>query len=147
MRKTIPLCLIGTALSLLATSASAESITMTFEQALDLDTGTIIVTDIIPGESTGADVWIAYNADRVDHAVVFPALGSVDVEMAFITNTSCSSVTSEDVAGLTFSSEPIDQALSTNNCVVVRTDQGVLFKLGGAIESESTVTINYTQVQ
>ena len=82
MHKTIQLCLIGTALSLLAASTSADSITMTFEQTLDLDTGTISDANIIPGEPTGADVVISYHADRVEHAVVFPAGDAV--EIAFV---------------------------------------------------------------
>ena len=144
MCKTIQQFLIAITLSLLAASASADSITMTFEQTLDLDTGIISDGDIIPGEPTGADVLISYNADRVDHAVVFPAGDAV--EMAFVVGILCSNVISADVAGLTFTSEPIDQSLSTNNCVVVRTGQGVLFKLGGAVESAESVTFNYTQM-
>ena len=122
MFKTIQLCLIGTALSLLAAAATADLITMTFEQTLDLDTGTISDAYVIPDEPTGADVLITYNADRVEHAVVFPAGDAV--EMAFLTDVRCSNVFPADVAGIIFTSEPIDQALSTNNSVVVRSDQG-----------------------
>ena len=74
MCRVLQLCLIGTALSLFTTIASAESITMTFEQNLDLDSGTVIGSDGIPWESSGADVWISYNADRAEHAVVLPVI-------------------------------------------------------------------------
>jgi len=138
--KTVQLSLIGTVLSLFAASASADSITMAFEQKLDLDTGIVSDAYIVPDEPNRADVVISYNADRVEHVVVFPA--NDVVEMAFVTDVLCINVIPADVAGLTFTSEPIDQPLSTNNCVVVRTDEGVLFKLGGATESGMNVTFD-----
>ena len=140
--KTLQLYLIGTALSLLATSTTADSITMTFEQTLDLDTGIVSDVSIVPGEQTGADVVISYNADRAEHAVVFP-VGEV-VEMAFVAGVLCVDVLSADGTGMIFTSEPIDQVLSTSNCVVVRTDQGALFKLGGVSESGMIVTFDST---
>ena len=54
MCRALQRCLIGTALSLSATIAAADAITITFEQTLDLDTGTIGDLDILPDESTGA---------------------------------------------------------------------------------------------
>ena len=144
MCRTVQQFLIATTLSLLATSATAESITMAFEQTLDLDTGTVSDMEIIPDEPTGADVVISYNADRVDHAVVFPVSGAV--EMVFVADVLCTNLFPTDMTGMTFTSEPIDQALSTNNCVVVRTDQGLLYKLGGVVESDEFITFNYTQM-
>ncbi len=45
-------------------------------QALDLDTGDVLNTDVgIATKSRGEDVRFAYNADRIPHAVVFPELG------------------------------------------------------------------------
>lgn len=63
--------------------------------------------------------------------------------MAFVLDIPCVNVIPVDVDALTFTSEPIDKALSTNNCVVVRSDQGVVFKLGGATESGMRVTFDY----
>jgi hypothetical protein len=90
---------------------------------------------------TGADVQLAYNADRTPHPVVFPV--GEGVELAFVASVGFDGISSSDVANLAFSTEPIDLPFSANDCVVIRTDQGMVFKLGNATESGMSITFNY----
>jgi hypothetical protein len=121
---------------------------MGFElQALELDSGAVLdvtVADI--GEPSGADVRFAYNADRTPHAVVVPA-STEGVELAFVDEVAYDGVTAADVAGLSFSTEPVDLPFEAQDTVVVRTDTGAVFKIGNAVESGFSVTFNYAQLQ
>ena len=125
----------------------ADSATLAFEtQTLDLDTGTTTEQsiDLLDGIE-GEDVRIAYNADRIPHAV----LTTIDegVTLAFINGVAYDSVTSANVAGLSFSSEVVDQPLQESDTVVVKTDSGAIFKLGNAVESDAGVTFSYELLQ
>jgi len=135
--------LLVTSLSLVGASAlAAETITMEVTQYLDLDAGAVLdraPEDIL--EPADADIELAYHADRAPHAVVFP-IGEGS-ELAFVADTAFDGVTADDVANLTFSSEGIDLPFSANVCVVIRTGQGVVYKLGNASESGNSVTFNY----
>ena len=135
--------LVGCAFMVSAPAMAAESATLEMEsQVFDLDTGTAI--DASPGDVialTGADVQLAYNADRTPHAVVVPV--TEGVEMSFVAGVGFDGVSSADVSNLVFSSEPTDLPFSPEHCVVIRTDQGALFKIGNAAESGSSVTFNY----
>jgi len=128
-------------------TSAAEIVTMEVEtQFLDLDSGS--VAEQSPEDVTapaGADVALAYNADRTPHAVVFPV--GEGVEMAYVANVPFDGVSSSDIANLSFSVEPTDLAFSPNDCVVIRTDQSVIFKLGNAVESGFSSTFNYEQIQ
>ena len=111
-------------------------------QVLDLDAGA--VADALTEDLTapaGADVQLAYNADRIPHAVVLPV--GEGVELAFVAGVGFDGISSADVASLVFSTEPIDLPFSANDCVVIRTDQGTVFKLGNATESGMSITFNY----
>ena len=138
-----PIILLGYALMVSAPAMAAEIITMQVEsQALDLDAGTIV--DALTGDlttPTGADVRLAYNADRTPHAVVLPA--GEGVEVSFVAGVGFDGISASDVANLVFSTEPIDLPFSANDCVVIRTDQGAVFKLGNATESGMSITFNY----
>jgi hypothetical protein len=131
----------------LSQATETVSVTLVMEtQALDLDTGAVLDTDIgIPTEPTGEDVTFAYNADRTPHAVVFPV--AEGVTLAFVYDMAFDGVTPESVADLTFSSEPVDAPFSASDTVVVRTSEGAVFKLGNAIESGLSLTFNYAQLQ
>lgn len=114
-------------------------------QVLDLDTGSVIEQS--PGElrePAGADVTLAYNADRSPHAVVFPV--GATVEMAYVANVGFDGVSAADIPNLVFSSEPTDLPFSASDCVVIRTDAGAIFKLGNAVENGMSVTFNYGQL-
>ncbi len=135
--------LLGYALMVSAPAMAAEIITMEVEsQVLDLDAGTVAdaLTDDLT-TPTGADVQLAYNADRTPHVVVFPV--GEGVELAFVASVGFDGISSSDVSNLAFSTEPIDLPFSANDCVVIRTDQGVFFKLGNATESGMSITFNY----
>ncbi len=138
-----PIILLGYALMISAPAMAAEIITMEVEsQVLDLDTGTVVdalTEDLMP--PTGADVQLAYNADRTPHAVIFPVGNGV--ELAFVAGVGFDGISSSDVASLAFSTEPIDMPFSANDCVVIRTDQGTVFKLGNATENGMSITFNY----
>ena len=138
-----PIILLGYALMVSAPAMAAEIITMEVEsQVLDLDAGTIAdaLTEDLTAP-TGADVQLAYNADRTPHAVVFPV--GEGVELAFVASVGFDGISASDVANLAFSTEPIDLPFSANDCVVIRTDQGAVFKLGNATESGMSITFNY----
>ncbi len=80
----IPTILLGFTIVVFAPAMAAEIITMEVEsQALDLDAGTVadaLTEDLMV--PTGADVQLAYNADRTPHVVVFPV--GEGVELAFV---------------------------------------------------------------
>ena len=130
-----------------ADASAADVVTLEVEtQFLDLDSGSVVEQS--PEDVTapaGADVELAYNADRTPHAVVFPVGGGV--EMAYVANVPFDSVSSSDIASLSFSSESTDFPFSAINCVVILTDQGAFVKLGNAVESGSSVTFHYEQIQ
>ena len=130
-----------------AQAAGVAFATLTVEnQALDFDTATVL--DARPAEldvQAGADVRLAYNADRTPHAVVVPALEGV--ELAFLDNVVFDGVSPADIAGLSFSVQFVDLPLGMTDTVVVRTDSGAVFKLGNAVEGDLSVSFNYAQLQ
>ena len=116
--------------------------TLAFEaEALDLDTGTVIDTALVD-EADGTDIRIAYNALRLDAAVVVPG-ATEGVELAFVKGVPFGSVTTDSLAGLVFSPYGVDEPFSPFDTVVVRTDTGAVFKLGNASESDTEVTFDY----
>jgi hypothetical protein len=124
-------------------AVAIESVVLNIDsQALDLDSGTIVERSPAGDGGAGSDIKLAYNADRSVHAVVFPA--SAGVELAVVPGVAFDGVSSDDVAGLVFSSEPVDVPFSADNCVVIRTDLGAVYKLGNAVESGASVTFNYS---
>lgn len=139
----VTIALIGVALS---GQAMAASETLEFEtQGLDLDTGTVV--EATPGqvvEANQADFFISYNADVVPHAVLIPA--TEHVEMAFLSGVAFSDVTVDSISGLTFTADTVDEPLGQYDTVILRTDTGSVFKLGNAVEGESSVTVSYEQL-
>ena len=127
-------------------ATAAETVTMNMaSQVLDLDTGTVATAAPTgPDGSAGADLRLAYNADRTPHAVVVPV--GDGVEIAFLADVGYDGVTSADLPSLTFSAAPPDASFSADDCVVVRTDQDAYFKLGNATENGLSITFNYEQL-
>lgn len=139
-----PIILLGYALVFSTPATAAEIITMEVEsQVLDLDSGTVIdaLAEGLTTTPAGADMQLAYNTDRTPHVVVFPV--SEGVELAFVASVGFDGISSSDVSSLAFSTEPIDLPFSANDCVVIRTDQGTVFKLGNATESGMSIAFNY----
>jgi hypothetical protein len=130
-----------------ARSGVADLATLEFEvDTLNLDAGAIIAQDPAEIDGTeGADVRVAYNADRFTHSVV--VLAGETSSMAFLAGTSYESVTAADMPSLSFSTDVVNQPLEAYDTVVVKTDSGAVFKLGNAIEEETAVTIDYAQLQ
>ena len=139
----VTIALIGVMLSV---QAMASSETLDFEtQGLDLDTGTVVeVTSGKVVEANQADFFIAYNADVVPHAVLIPA--TEHAEMAFLSDVAFPDVTVDSISGLTFTAAIVDEPLGENDTVILRTDTGTVFKLGNAVEGETSVTVSYEQL-
>ena len=116
-------------------------------QVFDLDSAAVL--DSTPGmleTPAGGDVRFAYNPDRIIHIVAFPA--AEGVELAFVDEVAFEAVSAANVAGLTFSSVPIDLPLEASDTVVLRTDTGAIFKIGNAVENSlAVVTFNYERIQ
>jgi len=131
---------------MLSGQAMAVSETLEFEtQGLDLDTGTVV--EATPGqvvEANQADFFISYNADVVPHAVLIPT--TEHVEMAFLSGVAFPDVTVDNIIGLTFTADTVDEPLGQYDTVILRTDTGLVFKLGNAVESETSVTVSYEQL-
>ena len=110
-------------------------------QLLDLDAATV-VDSVIEGLTVpaGADVRLAYNADRTPHAVAVPMTEGVG--MSFVASVGFDGISSADIPNLVFSTEPTDLPFSPDHCIVIRTDQGAVFKLGNATETDMSVTFN-----
>ena len=143
------LTVVGAALLFFLTvgpAPAATPATLEFEtQELDLETGTILQLDdpaALPGESSDGDIHFAYNADRTPHCVVMQNQ-SAGAAVAFLNATAFEAVAYDDVAGLTFTSEIVDQPFGSDDTVVVRTAAGNYYKVGHASESATAVTFDY----
>ena len=140
---------VGTFL-ILFSSVQAQEITIATlefsEHAYDLDANAVVAR--LPGElplADGADIQLAYNAERIPHAVVVGV--SEGVELAFLDEMIFDAIGPDDVAGMTFSAEAFDAPWEPYDTVVVRTESGAVFKIGNAVESEFSVTFNCSQLQ
>lgn len=119
--------------------------TLAYEtQGLDLDSGTVIGAALPGGEE--ADIRFAYNASRSPSAVIIPE-PIEGVELAYLWDVVFDGVTAESAAGLTFSADAVDISLVAADTILVRTDTGTVFKLGNAIESETGVTFDYSELE
>jgi hypothetical protein len=129
------------------TQVLADSATLEFEtQVLDLDTGTVTEqTPDLRSSTEGVDILIGYHADRTPHAVVITA--GEGVTFAVMNGVSYDSVTAGDVAGLGFSAEIIDHSIEATDTVVVKTDEGAVFKLGNTVEDDTAATFSYELLQ
>ena len=127
--------------------AMAASVTLEFEtQGLNLKTGTVV--KLIPEtveETTTADISIAYNADVTPHAVLM--LRQPGIEMAILKDVAIGQVKADSIAKLSFTAKSIDQPLKQSNTVVLRTADGSVYKIGDVVESKTSVTFNYEQLQ
>ena len=123
-----------------AQANEVTTVTMGFEsQLLDLETGAVVdSSDLV--DPSDADLRLAYNALRPTKAVVIPEKGT---EIVLFDGLSFDGVSSELLADLLFSPEPVDVPFGADVTVVVRTAGGAVYKLGNASESTSGVTFNY----
>ena len=123
------------------------TVSLEFEtQALDLDTGNIVESQPFGLMSIdGADVSIAFNADRIPHSVVMTVGPST--EIAVIKDVSFEVVTLADIGILDLSRQPPDVPFSPTDTVVIRTANGSVFKLGNAAETEEWATFDYDLLQ
>ena len=91
---------LGYTLTPFAPVMAAEIATLEVEsQLFDLDAGT--VTEPAPEDMTapaGADIQLAYNADRAPHAVVFPVADGV--EMSFVAGVGFDGISSSNISNL-----------------------------------------------
>ena len=142
----IIVCL-GYTLTPFASAVASEIATLEPEsQSFDLDAGT--VAEPAPEDMTepaGADIQLVYNADRTPHTVVIPV--AEGVEMSFVASVGFDGISSSDIPNLVFSRKPPDLPFLANDCVVIRTDQGAVFKIGNPVESGMGITFDYEQLQ
>ena len=147
----LPVFILSTFLMLIMTpriqAGEVALTTMEVEsQALDLATGTLVEAgpdDSIP--VLEGDVRLAYNADRTPHVVVMSA--AEGVTLTFVNEVAFDAITVADIAQLTFTAAVVDLPLESHDTVVVRTADGMYYKLGNAIESGTSVTLNYAPLQ
>ena len=119
--------------------------TLGFEQAcLDLDTDAVDqdACDNPEATKTGWDVRVAHHADRPNRAVIFPN-ASTGVEVARLENVVFDEITADDVAEAEFTKEELDEPFEAGCVVLVRTDNGVVYKLGNPSEDASGVSFDY----
>ena len=115
-------------------------------QVLILATGALMEAG--PGDSLtvlDGDVRLAYNADRTPHVVVMSV--AEEVTLVFVDEVAFDAITAADIAQLTFTPAGVDLPLESHDTVVVRTADGLHYKLGNAIESGMSVTLNYAPLQ
>ena len=141
-------CRLAALCSLLVTMVAAPvvaqpyTVTLTFDQeGLDLETGEVSRWPALGSESHAADVYVTYNADRLD-PVVLAVNVAAGVEAAFLEGMSFGYVDQVVLAELELGPELADRPLEPNDTVVVATPEGNLFKLGNAVErGDGTVTL------
>jgi len=128
-----------------------HTVTVAFEgQAVDLDTGTVYDRNFLSAvrvfdDHPEADVLIGFHADRAVQAVVVQN-SDAGAQISFLEDTPFESV--EDVSGLTFSADLVDQAFGTEATVVVKTDLGNHYKIGRPVLdlAAGSVTLDYEQI-
>ena len=141
MLRPIGLAMLIAANSICVAQANeVTTVTMGFEsQLLDLETGAVVdSSDLV--DPSDADLRLAYNALRPTKAVVIPEKGT---EIVLFDGLSFDGVSSELLADLLFSPDPVDVPFGADVTVVVRTAGGAVYKLGNASESTSGVTFNF----
>lgn len=122
-------------------SGEVTSVTLAFEtDFLDLDTGTIVEGEIGP-PTTPWDVKAPYNSNGTVHARIFQNRVN-SVEVAFLDKT-FTEVTSCDVAAATFTTDLVDEPFAADVTVLVKTDQGAIFKLGNPSESDADNNVTF----
>ncbi len=119
------------------------TVTLEFEtQAVDLDTGLVSEVNWILSETLAADLRFAYHAGRTTHAVLVQN-EFTGVEISFLDATPFELITDADIPVLTFSQEFPDQPFDADDTVVLKTDTGAYFKVGNALENDTSVQIDY----
>lgn len=124
-------------------AAGAATVTLKFEsQALDLDTGLVVPWALKrPPGSEIAEVYMAYNSERMPHAVV--ALTGGGLEIGIASGLSFDMMTAQVAAAMTYSGCKLDLPFSAEDTVVIKTAGGAVYKLGRAIETDDAVSFEY----
>ena len=133
-----------------AATAHAETtdVTLQFDkERLDLDTGEIVESLDLPspGESDAWDLGVARNSNRDAKAVILQNRSN-EVEIAHLPGRTFAEVTSDDIEAASFTTEPVDESFGAGLVILVRTDTGLVFKLGNAAETADGVTFDHAQL-
>ncbi len=118
---------------------TAVSQQLDFEsQYFNLDSGEVSESDFMmfEPEDAGWDFQVVYNSDRSYHSVLFQNQ-STGVEIAHLADHDFEDTTACDVESATFTTDLIDVSFDPQRVVLIRTDQGEVYKLGNANESAS----------
>jgi hypothetical protein len=131
--------------SLVPVTAGAASWFATLQaetDVLDLETQTVAENDVLsPDDSDTADMHLAYNADRSNPFVVFQNQVT-GILIAFADGAAFGSVDFATAEGLTFTDGVIDTPLDSDDTVVLKTQEGKLFKIGNPVDNgDGTVTL------
>lgn len=113
--------------------------TMRFENDfLDLDGDTVISCAQACSFPDGTDLKIAFNAAAAVHSRVVQNQAA-NIEIAYIDGAVFADVTVEDARAATFTTSLVDAPFDSSRVILIRTDQGVMFKLGNPVEAELVV--------
>ncbi len=113
--------------------------TMRFENDfLDLDGDTVISCAQACSFPEVTDLKIAFNAAAAVHSRVVQNQAA-NMEIAYIDGAVFGDVTAEDARAATFTTSLVDVRFDRSRVILIRTDQGVVFKLGNPVEAELVV--------
>jgi hypothetical protein len=105
---------------------------------LNLDGDTVISCGRACAFPDGTDLKIAFDPTRETHSVVVQNQGA-GVEIAYLNGAVFGDITAEDARTAAFTASLIDAPFDGNCVILVRTDQGAVFKIGNAVEAEWAV--------
>jgi len=122
--------------------AAPEIRTLRFHaDCLDLDTGVVMSCKQVDTWDVEIDYW----APTAVHAIVRQNL-ALGLEIAFVEDLAFADVTAAHVTDAVFSSDPAHVQFHSGTVLLVRTDQGAVFKLGLPTESAGEVTLTYERL-
>jgi hypothetical protein len=105
---------------------------------LNLDSDTVISCGQTCAFPAGTDLKIAFDPTRQTHSVVVQNQGA-GVEIAYLNGAVFGDVAAEDARTAAFTASLIDAPFDGNCVILIRTDQGAVFKIGNAVEAEIAV--------
>ena len=119
--------------------AGSRRYTMRFENDfLDLDGDTVISCAQACSFPEGTDLKIALNAAAAVHSWVVQNQAA-KIEIAYIDGAVFGDVTVEDASAAAFTTSLVDIPFDSSRVILIRTDQGAMFKLGNPVEAELVV--------
>lgn len=142
-RYALPLTLILSAN--LIHAAEPQTVSLKFEiQTLDLDQNLVLNNEVMSANYDGADILIAYHADRAPHATLVVDSGT---RISWILGKPLAEVAVDDITNAVFSDQMEDLPFESGNSVLVKTPDGSIFLIGEASEASDGVSFRYMRVE